>query len=73
MREWLSLQAEVSRMPRPGHLLAETFPRGPRRHLCLYGFAGRNAHQTLGLLVTRRMELARASTRSASSPTTTRS
>ena len=57
MREWLSLQAEVSRMPRPGHLLAETFPRGPRRHLCLYGFAGRNAHQTLGLLVTRRMEL----------------
>ena len=57
MQDWLSLQAEVSRMPHPGLLLAETFPRGPRRHLCLYGFAGRNAHQTLGLLVTRRMEL----------------
>ena len=28
------------------------------QHLCLYGFAGRNAHQTLGLLVTRRMEAA---------------
>ena len=57
-RDWLALQAEVSRLPRPGHLLAETFPRGPLHHLCLYGFAGRNAHQTLGLLVTRRMETA---------------
>ena len=57
-RDWLALQAEVSRLPRPGHLLAETFPRGPLEHLCLYGFAGRNAHQTLGLLVTRRMETA---------------
>jgi len=55
-RDWLTLQSEVSRLPRPGHLLAETFPRGPLAHLCLYGFAGRNAHQTLGLLVTRRME-----------------
>lgn len=55
-REWLQLQARLSRLPRPGHLLAETFPRGPLSHLCLYGFAGRNAHQTLGLLVTRRME-----------------
>ena len=39
-------------------MLAETFPRGDMQHLCLYGFAGRNAHQTLGLLLTRRMELA---------------
>jgi ATP-dependent Lhr-like helicase len=57
-RDWLAHQAEVSRLPRPGHLLAETFPRGPHWHLCLYGFAGRNAHQTLGLLLTRRMESA---------------
>jgi ATP-dependent Lhr-like helicase len=57
-REWLALQAEVSRLPEPGRLLAETFRRGDRAHLCLYGFAGRNAHQTLGLLVTRRMEAA---------------
>ena len=57
-REWLALQHEVSRMPRPGHLLAETFPRAGQHHLCLYGFAGRNAHQTLGLLLTRRMETA---------------
>jgi ATP-dependent Lhr-like helicase len=58
VRDWLALQAEVSRLPRPGYLLAETFRRGPHQHLCLYGFAGRNAHQTLGLLVTRRMETA---------------
>ena len=58
MQDWLVLQTEVSRLPRPGRLLAETFPRAGRAHLCLYGFAGRNAHQTLGLLVTRRMETA---------------
>ncbi|CTQ33837.1 ligase-associated DNA damage response DEXH box helicase [Jannaschia rubra] len=55
-REWLELQARFSRMPEPGRLLVETFPRDGRHHLCLYGFAGRNAHQTLALLVTRRME-----------------
>ena len=57
-REWLELQAEVSRLPEPGRLLIESFRRGERAHLCLYGFAGRNAHQTLGLLLTRRMEAA---------------
>lgn len=56
MQDWLALQARVSRMPRPDRLLAETFRRGNEAHLALYGFAGRNAHQTLGLLVTRRME-----------------
>ena len=58
MQDWLELQASTSRLPEPGRLLAETFPRGAEQHLCLYGFAGRNAHQTLGLLVTRRMESA---------------
>jgi ATP-dependent Lhr-like helicase len=58
MQDWLELQASTSRLPAPGRLLAETFPRGEEHHLCLYGFAGRNAHQTLGLLVTRRMEAA---------------
>ena len=56
MRDWLALQARVSRLPRADRLLAETFWRGGEAHLALYGFAGRNAHQTLGLLVTRRME-----------------
>ncbi len=58
MRSWLELQLEVSRLPQPERVLAETFPRAELNHLCLYGFAGRNAHQTLGLLLTRRMELA---------------
>jgi ATP-dependent Lhr-like helicase len=58
MQVWLETQQEVSRLPRPDRLLAETFPRGGLAHLCLYGFAGRNAHQTLGLLLTRRMEAA---------------
>jgi ATP-dependent helicase Lhr and Lhr-like helicase len=56
VQEWLTLQAEVSRLPGPDRLTVETFRRGEREHLCIYGFAGRNAHQTLGLLVTRRME-----------------
>ncbi|CUH08225.1 ATP-dependent DNA helicase RecQ [Jannaschia seosinensis] len=55
-RYWLELQDEVSRMPEPGRLLIETFPRDGRHHVCLYGFAGRNAHQTLALLITKGME-----------------
>ena len=58
VRDWLALQAEISRLPQPDRLLAETFWRRGEAHLALYGFAGRNAHQTLGLLVTRRMEQA---------------
>ena len=54
--EWLALQAKVSRLPQPDRLLAESFPQDGREHLCVYGFAGRNAQQTLGLLLTKRME-----------------
>ncbi|MGL4309871.1 MAG: DNA ligase-associated DEXH box helicase, partial [Paracoccaceae bacterium] len=43
-------------LPQTGRLLAESFPHNGREHLCLYGFAGRNAMQTLGLLLTKRME-----------------
>ncbi len=53
---WIRLQAARSELPAPDDLLVETFPRGDRWHLCAYGFAGRNAHQTLGLLLTKRME-----------------
>jgi len=56
--DWLALQREVSRLPEPGRLLVESFPHEGRQHLCIYGFAGRNAQQTLGLLVTQRMEAA---------------
>ncbi|MBY6089031.1 ligase-associated DNA damage response DEXH box helicase [Maritimibacter alkaliphilus] len=54
--EWLTLQRAVSRLPEPGRLLIETFPHDGRDHLVAYGFAGRNAQQTLGLLLTKRME-----------------
>ncbi len=53
---WLSRQREVSRLPDPGSLLLESFPHDGREHLVVYGFAGRNAQQTLGLLVTKQME-----------------
>ncbi|WP_113911840.1 ligase-associated DNA damage response DEXH box helicase [Roseovarius dicentrarchi] len=54
--EWLHLQRRVSRMPMAGRLLIESFPHDGREHACIYGFAGRNAQQTLGLLITKRME-----------------
>ena len=54
--EWLSLQREMSRMPSPDRLLVESFPQDGREHLCLYGFAGRNAQATLGILLTKRLE-----------------
>ncbi len=39
-------------------MLVETFPRGNKQFLVAYCFEGRNAHQTLGMLLTRRMERA---------------
>ncbi|MEM9126474.1 MAG: ligase-associated DNA damage response DEXH box helicase [Pseudomonadota bacterium] len=54
--EWLALQRDMSRLPRRDRLLIESFPNDGREHLCVYGFAGRNAQQTLGLLLTKRME-----------------
>ena len=54
--QWLALQREVSRLPDPQSLLLESFPHDGREHLVVYGFAGRNAQQTLGLLVTKQME-----------------
>ncbi|MDV4145770.1 ligase-associated DNA damage response DEXH box helicase [Shimia sp. FJ5] len=54
--DWLSLQRSLSQLPAPDRLLIESFPRDGRENLCIYGFAGRNAQQTLGLLITKRME-----------------
>ncbi len=54
--DWLALQRRVSRLPEPGRLLIESFPHEDRAHTVIYGFAGRNAMQTLGLLLTNRME-----------------
>jgi ATP-dependent Lhr-like helicase len=54
--EWLALQRRVSRMPRADRLLVESFPHDGRQHVCAYGFAGRNAQATLGLIMTQQME-----------------
>ncbi|WP_239451429.1 ligase-associated DNA damage response DEXH box helicase [Elioraea rosea] len=56
--EWLRLQRSRSRLPGRNNLLVETFPRGGKWFLVAYCFEGRNAHQTLGMLLTRRMERA---------------
>ncbi|HYZ20878.1 MAG TPA: helicase-related protein, partial [Rhodopila sp.] len=58
VQEWLTLQRKVSRLPGRDDLLVETFPRANRWYLVAYCFEGRNAHQTLGMLLTRRMERA---------------
>ena len=54
--EWLALQRACSKLPEADRILVECFPHEGRHHLCIYGFAGRNAMQTLGMLVTQRME-----------------
>jgi ATP-dependent Lhr-like helicase len=59
VRDWLSLQRDISRIPGVRELLVETFPRANKHYLVCYPFEGRLAHQTLGMLLTRRMERAR--------------
>jgi ATP-dependent Lhr-like helicase len=56
VQEWLRLQKSRSKLPGPNNLLVETFPRGGRWYMVAYCFEGRNAHQTLGMLLTKRME-----------------
>ena len=56
VRDWLDLQQKRSRLPRADGLLVETFPRSARFYLVCYPFEGRLAHQTLGMLLTRRLE-----------------
>ena len=60
VREWLSLQAHLSRVPGVREMVVESFPRGNKHYLVCYPFEGRLAHQTLGMLLTRRLERARA-------------
>ena len=56
VHEWLDVQARRSQLPRPDQLLVETFPREGRHYMVAYSFEGWNAHQSLGMLITRRME-----------------
>jgi ATP-dependent Lhr-like helicase len=56
VRDWLSVQRFKSVIPPPDRMLAETFPRANKHYLVCYPFEGRLAHQTLGMLLTRRLE-----------------
>jgi ATP-dependent Lhr-like helicase len=56
VRDWLSLQRFKSVVPRAGQMLVETFPRADKHYMVCYPFEGRLAHQTLGMLLTRRLE-----------------
>ena len=58
VREWLEVQAYRSILPEPQQLLVETFPHEHRHYMVAYSFEGWNAHQSLGMLITRRMESA---------------
>lgn len=58
VREWLEVQQLRSRIPAPGELLVETFALKGRHYMVAYSFEGWNAHQALGMLLTRRMETA---------------
>jgi ATP-dependent Lhr-like helicase len=60
VREWLQYQQERSVVPAASDLLVETFPHTTRFYMAAYPFEGRLAHQTLGMLVTRRLERAGA-------------
>jgi ATP-dependent Lhr-like helicase len=56
--EWLEVQNRRSRIPEPEELLVETFEHERRHYMVAYSFEGWNAHQSLGMLITRRMETA---------------
>jgi ATP-dependent Lhr-like helicase len=58
VREWLEVQSERSILPEPHQLLVETFPHEGQHFMVAYSFEGWNAHQSLGMLLTKRMEKA---------------
>ncbi|MEO1114395.1 MAG: ligase-associated DNA damage response DEXH box helicase [Pseudomonadota bacterium] len=56
VREWLQIQKAKSVLPARDGLLVETFPRSNKHYMVCYPFEGRLAHQTLGMLLTKRLE-----------------
>ena len=56
VREWLEVQDWRSHLPAPGRLLVESFPHRGLAYTSYYTFEGWNANQSLGMLITRRME-----------------
>jgi ATP-dependent Lhr-like helicase len=58
VRDWLEVQSERSVLPEPHQLLVETFQHEKQFYMVAYSFEGWNAHQSLGMLLTKRMEKA---------------
>ena len=56
VREWLEVQDRRSTLPEPDELLVETFEHHGQHYMVAYSFEGWNAHQSLGMLITKRME-----------------
>jgi ATP-dependent helicase Lhr and Lhr-like helicase len=56
VQDWLATQRYASVLPRADQMLVETFPRNEKHYLVCYPFEGRLAQQTLGMLLTRRLE-----------------
>ncbi len=56
VQEWLSVQRWKSIVPQAHQMLVETFPRAGKHYLVCYPFEGRLALQSLGMLLTRRLE-----------------
>lgn len=56
VQEWLTLQEAFSQLPKPDSVLVEQFPFRQAYYTLFYTFDGRKANQTLGMLLTRRME-----------------
>lgn len=59
LSDYLAQQRRHSALPGERDLLVETFSRAGRHYLTAFPFEGRLAHQTLGMLLTRRLERAR--------------
>lgn len=56
VRAWLEAQRRRSILPNRNEVLVETFAHEGRHYMIAFPFEGWNAHQSLGMLVTRRME-----------------
>ncbi len=54
--EWLKIQKFRSILPRADQMLVECFPRSDKYYMVCYPFDGRLAHQSLGMLLTRRLD-----------------
>lgn len=56
IKEWLELQQDKSMLPDEKNLVIETFPFEKRYYMVAYTFSGRNANDTLGFLILRRLK-----------------